>query len=304
VRLGTYNVHGFRGFGEGPDRPDLSQGPVWVEALARLACDVLALQEAGDDPVRVREIARGLGMEALWLPSPGRWPGAILWGHRFRCVEGGVLRTEAAGEDGPFSRSAGFVRLEAADRGPDAEPDERLDRETLEILSIHAHPSDAEMRMQEALRLEEWWEGFRSIERLERDGDRPTAGSTAVMGDFNSESGEPLHRTLARLGLQSVFEPGRAPRTHLKDRDRVAVDHIHLSRGLRGALRGAGVVREAGFQPGTPGGWAFSDHLPVVADLAWSPLRAAPIDAGPLRSAVPESEKSGGRPGSEGAAEE
>lgn len=72
MRLGTYDVFGFQGFGEGSGRPDLSQDAAWVEALGRLACDVLGLREAGHDPDRVRRIARGLGMERDWLPSPGR----------------------------------------------------------------------------------------------------------------------------------------------------------------------------------------------------------------------------------------
>lgn len=262
MRLGTYNVFGFRGFGEGAGRPDLTRDTVWIEALGRLACDVLVLQEAGPDPDRARRIARGLGMELDWLPSPGRWPGAILrigalgvaQSLPFPGQPGVSMASDASGaargEEGPFSRSLGILRLERADGA------------VLGIVAIHAHPSDCGLRAEEADRLAQ------VLLEIAAPG-RPGAGLLAVMGDFNSEPGEPLHRMLVALGLESIFVPGPAPRTHLNERERTAVDHIYLSAPLRSRLVAAQAVHESGFAPDASGGWSYSDHLPVVAEIAW-----------------------------------
>lgn len=253
MRLGTYNVFGLQGFGEGPGRPDFAGETVWIEAFGRLDCDVLVLQEAGNDPERVGRIARGLGMEMDWLPSPGRWPGAILRDAALRASQKPISPCPSSrlpGSEIPFSRSAGILRLDLAGG------------ETLRIASLHAHPSDARLREREADCL-----GERLVELAAPE--RPGSQSVVVMGDFNSEPGEPLHRMLVALGLTSVFQPGHAPRTHLKDRDRTAVDHIYLGAPLRSRLVEAQVVRAAGFGPDMTGGWSFSDHLPVVAEIAW-----------------------------------
>jgi len=254
MRLGTYNVFGLQGFGEGVGRPDFTREAVWVEALGRLACDVLVLQEAGSDPHRVRGIARRLGMETHWLPSPGRWPGALLRtsapGLATHLAGPGASEAPGAaeGDDGPFSRSVGILRFE------------RAGHEALHIAAVHAHPSDPELRRREA----EWL-----AERLSELAapERPGELRWAVMGDLNSEAGEPLHRMLVALGLESVFAPGPAPRTHLRERDRTAVDHIYLGAPLRARLVEARVVAEAGFAPDAGDPWSYSDHLPVVAEL-------------------------------------
>jgi endonuclease/exonuclease/phosphatase family metal-dependent hydrolase len=270
VRLGTYNVLGFQGFGEGPGRPDLTREAVWIEALGRLACDVLVLQEAGPDPDRARRIARGLGMELDWLPSPGRWPGAILRVGALGAAErllfprqpgASVASGASGGEDGLFSRSLGILRLE------------RADHELLGIVALHAHPTDSGLRAREA----DWLaDRLSELAAPERPGARPLA----VMGDFNSEPGEPLHRMLIALGLESVFAPGPAPRTHLNRRERTAVDHIYLSAPLRSRLVATQAVHESGFAPDAAGGWSYSDHLPVVAEIAWPDVELEPEPTG------------------------
>lgn len=304
VRLGTYNVFGFQGFGDGPGRPDLTREAVWIEVLGRLACDVLVLQEAGPDPDRARRIARGLGMELDWLPSPGRWPGAILRAGALGAAESLIFPGQpgasvaagaaeasgsARGEQGPFSRSLGILRLE------------RADHEVLGIVALHAHPSDSGLREREADWLEELlWELAAP--------DQPGSQRLAVMGDFNSEPGEPLHRMLVALGLESAFVPGSAPRTHLKKRARTAVDHIYLSAPLRSRLVAAEAVHEAGFAADAAGGWSYSDHLPVVAEIddpvvALRDGREATLDPDPgQRSAqrwILEAAALGARPGAD-----
>jgi endonuclease/exonuclease/phosphatase family metal-dependent hydrolase len=237
-------------------RPELARPEAWVEILGRLESDVLALQEAGLDSGRILEIARGLEMHAALLPSPLGWPGAILSraprrsGSRTRMLadagraQRGVAPREADME--PFSRAAGAVELElGADTG-------------LSIVSLHAHPHDSSIRLQEARLLEE---------QLLATG---AASRAAIgMGDFNTGRGEPLHAVLDGLGFANVFGSAGSPRTHLLDREHTRVDHIYLSAPLRPTLRSARVVREAGFAPSRPGGGAFSDHLPVVAELDW-----------------------------------
>ena len=267
MRIGTYNVLGFQGFGRVTDRADLGSLEAWVEILGRLDCDVLALQEIGPDSERVVAIGRGLGMEVTILPSPLRWPGALLSRLPRRSGEATRIFNDTPtpigdgdergrggdqGQNELFSRSAGAVCLEL--RGDTG----------LWVVSLHAHPHELSIRLREARRLREQLVEIGAASR-----------PAIVVGDFNSERaegnerGEPMHAVLDELGFTNVFEEAPAPRTHLGDREQTAVDHIYLSPALRPTLRRARAIDDAGFAPDAPGGWSFSDHLPVVAELAW-----------------------------------
>ena len=248
MRIGTWNVCGFRGYAEADARPDLSSVEGWAGVLARLDCDVLALQEVGLDRDWLGRLAARLGLHTSFLSSPVRWPAAILSRLPIRERSDHLLDDVAnvePSEEGPFSRSAGTVLIEWGARAD------------LWIVSLHAHPHDATMRDREAEVLSGRLRQMAARDEL-----------VAVVGDFNSEPPEPLHRCLSDLGFQNAFVSGRTPRTRLQDRDQVAIDHIYLSASLRPALLGqARAVSQTGFLPRGGAGWAYSDHLPVVVDL-------------------------------------
>ncbi|MBW2499807.1 MAG: endonuclease/exonuclease/phosphatase family protein [Deltaproteobacteria bacterium] len=264
MRIGTWNVCGFRGYSGTGARPDLSSVEDWVRVLARLDCDVLALQEVGLDQNWLGRVAARLGLQASFLSSPVRWPAAILSRLPIR-DRGGLLLDDLVNvepsEEGPFSRSAGTALIELGARAD------------LWVVSLHAHPHDATMREREAEVLSD-----RLREMDVRD------EFVAVVGDFNCEPPESFHRRLHELGFQNAFVSGRTPRTRLQDRDQVAIDHIYLSSSLRPALLGeARAVAQTGFAPRGGEGWAYSDHLPVVVDLDRGACRArCGLSRGPI----------------------
>jgi len=192
MRIGTWNVCGFRGYGETDAQPDFSSVEDWARILARLDCDVLALQEVGLDRDWLGQVAARLGLQAIFLTSPVRWPAAIL--SRLSIRERGGLLSHAGlnrepSEEGPFSRSAGGALIELG---------ARVD---LWVVSLHAHPHDAAMREREAEVLSSRLKEMAAREEL-----------VAVLGDFNCEPPESLHRRLSDLGFQNAFGSGRTPR--------------------------------------------------------------------------------------------
>jgi endonuclease/exonuclease/phosphatase family metal-dependent hydrolase len=263
VRIATWNVCGFRGFGSfrvgsdrkrvapGPQSADLARAEVWAEILARLEADVIALQEASCETSWRRALTGALGMQSTSLPSPARWPGLLL--SRLPIRSGGTpipLEAEASA-DGPYSRCGGVVRLGVPDSAGD-------DSRELLVAALHAHPHDVTMRRREADLLRE---------RLVELG--APVRAAVVLGDFNSEPGETIHEVLRALGFANAFGDAPAPRSHLRDREQTAVDHIYLSPVLGPASRLARAVRDPGFMPEGPEAGAYSDHVPIVVDVGW-----------------------------------
>lgn len=249
MRLGTFNVLGLTGYPPQFPAGALAAEPERVAhfaaVFAGLGCDVLALQE-GPDPATMRRIAERLGAGLAAFPSPSAYPGYIL--SRLAIRESRVYaHMGPGGPDGPFSRSAGAALLGA----PGAEP--------LWVVAVHLHPSDAGLRLRETGLL------AAHLDRLD--------GPAVVLGDFNSEVGEPVHAMLQARGfVHAALRAGRGIEATMDTagvRPR-AIDHIYVDARMAGRVASARVVRDEGFRADAqaPGRWVHSDHLPVTADLA------------------------------------
>ena len=255
MRIGTYNVLGLRGYP--PEASEKVIGDRLGEAAAThfagvfggLGCDALALQEGVPFP-QIQRVARAMGVNLATFPSPCGWPGHLLT----RCP---ILESRAFSHfapeagDRPLSRVAGAALLEigAAQR--------------LWMVVIHLYPGIGEdrraRRAPEAVILDERVAALLS--------DTP---NVIVLGDFNCEVSEDLHLCLKKRGFANAMERvggGLQPTIGAH-----AIDHIYVSPPLASRLTAARVIRHPGFcldEPRVPGQWAHSDHLPVIADLAW-----------------------------------
>ena len=249
VRIGTYNVLGLTGFPPQAARALLADAARAEEhfgaVFAALNSDVLGLQE-GPPLERVRRIAERQRLYVVCFPSPGAWPGYVLSRHPI--LESRVWSHPGpGGRDGPFSRTAGAARLQVGTGD-------------LWVVDVHLHPSDRALRAQEAKLLAAHLDGL-------------GAGPTVVLGDLNSEVGEPVHRMLSGRGLINAMERaggGIVPTMDTAGVRLLAIDHIYVSPVLAGHLRSARVVRDPGFRQDAPapeGSWVHSDHLPVLAEL-------------------------------------
>ncbi len=261
MRIGTYNVLGLTGFPEEASRPVI--GPAgsaqniahFARVFSELDCDILALEEG----VAVRAmfpIAESMKRWLATLPSPMSWPGHVL--SRYAILESRVFSHANPNETTvPFSRTCGAVLVS-------------VDAQTLLwVVVVHLHASQEPMRRQEAEILK-----ARIVEL------RVVSENLIVMGDFNSETEETVHRELKAMGLINAMETaggGVQSTTDSMGTDTRCIDHIYLSEPLAPYLQRAAIVRTPGFcqeGPQDPGDWVHSDHLPVVAELNWPAVHA------------------------------
>jgi len=255
MRIGTYNVLGLRGYP--PEAAEKVIGDRLGEVAAAhfagvfggLGCDVLGLQEGVPFP-QIQRVAGAMGVHLATFPSPCGWPGHLLT--RSAILESRTFSHFAPdAAERPLSRVAGAALLEAGEG------------RRLWVVVIHLYPGIGEDRR-----------ARRAPEAAILDG--RVAGLAAetpdviVLGDFNSQVDEEMHQRLKARGFVNAMErAGGGLRPTIGAH---AIDHIYVSPGLAGHLTTAEVVRRPGFiveAPKTPGQWAHSDHLPVVAELDW-----------------------------------
>jgi len=256
MQIGTYNVLGLKGYPPEESAPeignpgDASNTSHFAQVFTELDCDILALQEGVT--VRImQQIAHKMGCYLATFPSPISWPGHIL--SRYPILESRTFsHTNPEQKTPPFSRTVGAALLAIA-------VDARL-----WVVNVHLHPSDVDLRVQEADILK------RCVEQLQS-----TAENIIVLGDFNSEVDELVHQHLKAKrfvnametvggGIQATMDTVGI-RTHY-------IDHIYVSASLTSHLHSANVVRNSGFRhdgPQEKGIWVHSDHLPVLAQLDW-----------------------------------
>ena len=255
MRIGTYNVLGLRGqpheeavavIGEPGNEANVAH---YVEVFGSLDCDVLALQE-GVAVRTMQRIARGLGRYLATMPSPIAFPGHVL--SRWPILESRTFsHLDPAEDTPPYSRTAGAALL-------------AVGRERLWVFNLHLHPGDVAMREREAEILGELLPGLEGV-----------TDRVIVLGDFNCPVEEAVHGLLAARGyVNSMATVGGGIQLTMDTVGigRHRIDHIYVSPALADRLRRAEVVRRPGFRhdgPQVPGLWVHSDHLPVLAELAW-----------------------------------
>ncbi|MSS71157.1 MAG: hypothetical protein EXS64_06690 [Candidatus Latescibacteria bacterium] len=255
MRIGTYNVLGLRGYP--PEEAEKVIGDRLGEVAAGhfagvfggLGCDILGLQEGVPFP-QIQRVARAMGVRLATFPSPCGWPGHLLTRHPI--LESRTFSHFApdAGER-PLSRVAGAALLDVGD-------DQRL-----WVVVIHLYPGIGEdrraRRAPEVVLLDE------RVAALVAE-----TPHVIVLGDFNCQVEEEMHQRLKAQGFVNAMERvggGLQPTI-----GQHAIDHIYASPALAGRLTAAEVIRGPGFlveEPKGPGQWAYSDHLPVIAEMDW-----------------------------------
>lgn len=256
MRIVTWNVLGLTGYPSEFAQQDIgrpgsdSNAEHFADIFDRFDADLIALQEGVSHSV-AQTVARRMGRFLATVPSPGAWPGHVL--SRFPLHESRVFsHTVAAKETPPFSRTAGATRVTIDADHP------------LWLVNVHLHPGEVELRRQEGDILR------RRLGELIRDGD-----PAIVVGDFNCDVDEAVHGHLRKLGFLNAMATAGGGLQLTMDTAGIRpwkIDHIYVSPDLGGLLTDAFVERGAGFRTDPPRGdgvWDHSDHLPVVADLAW-----------------------------------
>ena len=256
MKIGTYNVLGLTGYpateaakviGEPGSEPNAEY---FAGVFARLDCDILALQE-GITARAMHRVAKSMGYYLSTAPSPIAWPGHVL----SRCPIRESRTLSHAGPDEevpPFSRTLGATLLEVAAG------------ELLWVVNLHLHPHDAHLREREGDILRDRLEQLLQVTK-----------NAVVLGDCNSEIGEKMHDHLRAMGFANAMQEVGGGIEATMDSVGINtnyIDHIYCSPALTPKLKSARVVRDGGFRhdgPQKEGLWVHSDHLPVMAELAW-----------------------------------
>ena len=253
MRIGTYNVLGLRGYPHEESSPDIgkpgdeSNTTHFVRVFSELNCDILALQE-GVSIRTAQHIAFQMGYYLASIPSPINWPGHIL--SKYSILESRVFsHLDPKQETPPFSRTSGAALLSVEDS-------------TFWVVNVHLHPSNVDLRRQEANLLQH------CINQLKH-----TSDDIVVLGDFNSEVDEYVHKYLVDMQFVNAMESVGGGIQATMDTVGIQthyIDHIYVSQSLAPQLHTAEVIRRSGFRHNGPqekGVWVHSDHLPVIAEL-------------------------------------
>ncbi len=256
MKIGTYNVLGLTGYPAAEAAKVIgaagseSNAEHFAGVFARLDCDILALQE-GIAVRAMQRVAKRLGYYLATAPSPIAWPGHVL--SRYPLRESRTLSHAGPDEEvPPFSRTLGATLVEVA-----AE-------EWLWVVNLHLHPSDVPLREREADILRDQLQPLLQLTE-----------NVIVLGDCNSEIDEKMHGHLRAMGFANAMQEVGGGIEATMDTVGINthyIDHIYCSSSLAPKLKSARVVRDDGFRhdgPQQEGLWVHSDHLPVVAELAW-----------------------------------
>jgi len=255
MRVVTYNVLGLQGYPPGEALDEV--GSFGAEAhlahfagvFSELNADILALEEGVTAPM-MKGLAQRLGYHLATFASPTAYPGHVL--SRYPILLSQTFsHFDPAVDVVPFSRTAGAALLD-------------VDGESVWVVVVHLHPGDVAMREREA-----------GLLRIKLGELMRTSSRVLVVGDFNCDLEERLHADLKGLGFVNAMEAAGGGVQLTMDTVGVGqwrIDHIYASAALAPGLRGAEVVRSPGFRhdgPQVSGLWVHSDHLPVVAELAF-----------------------------------
>ena len=254
MRIITYNVLGLQGYPPGEALEALGSlgGDAHIDhfagVFAQLDADILALEEGVTAPM-IKTIARRLGYHAATFASPTAYPGHVLT--RYPILESRTFsHFDPAVELVPFSRTAGAALLD-------------VNGKATWVVVVHLHPGEVEMRAREAALLD-----ARVAELM------GVSERVVVLGDFNCDLDERVHRDLQARGFVNAMERVGGGVQLTMDTVGISpwrIDHIYASPALAPGLRRAAVERRAGFRhdgPQVKGLWVHSDHLPVVAEFA------------------------------------
>ena len=266
LRIMTYNVHACVGMDHRLDVRRIAR------VIAQSDADIVALQEL--DVCRARsgfrdqaeEIARLLEVQCqfhpAWQLAEERYGDAILSRLPMQSVRSGGLPARSAKHE---PRGAIWVEVEP-------EPDVKL-----QIINTHLSLYPQERLEQSRALVREWI------------ADASQRGMTVLCGDFNAQPSSPSYRSLKDV-LRDVQHYGarrKAAATFFSSRPLARIDHIFVSDELE--VEHAHVVASRLAK-------VASDHLPLIADLAWETDRQHQDSIPRCSAEMPEQTRTAVRP--------
>ena len=254
-RVVAYNVYECTGWPKDRARAHVAtakgQMPArFAQELELYDPDLINFSESPREEV-VADIARRLKMNYVFLPSGGKWPGAILT----RCE---IVASRKATELVPaadktlFTRHWGMAELR------------RPDGKRIIVHSAHLHPSDDAVRQREVATM---------LEVMKPD---LAAGREMIlMGDLNHEPSRPEYRQWLQGGWTDGFQPTdeRPGVTFMGDDLKRRIDYVFAAGPLAKSVVESRPLFEGEFRvnPSDPADFALSDHLPQLCVFRLDP---------------------------------
>lgn len=247
----TYNVLACQGYPETEANRDALKAVraeiprLTGEALKSHGPDLVTLQESPSE-AKVAEMAEALGMEYAYFE--GGWPGTLMTKHE-------ILERENRPSAGPphpdhiFTRHLGRAKL-----------DTPLGK--LHLVTAHFHPSDHDVRMEEAAAV------VALVAQLRE------TGPVIFQGDLNHKPGTPEYETWTEAGLVDVGQAlsiGETP-TFSSTKPRTRIDYVWATPDLAKRAVNAEVLNVPPYTPvgSDPTSYGLSDHVPVLAQFGVS----------------------------------
>ncbi|AMV16343.1 endonuclease/exonuclease/phosphatase family protein [Planctomyces sp. SH-PL14] len=254
-RVVAYNVYECTGWPK-----DRTQGHVatakgqmparFAQELELHEPDLINFSESPREEV-VADIARRLKMNYVFLPSGGKWPGAILT--RYQIVASRKATELAPTADKAlFTRHWGMAELH------------RPDGKRIIVHSAHLHPSDAALRQREVAVMLEVMKPDLAAER-----------EMILMGDLNHEPTRPEYRQWIQGGWTDGFQATdeRPGVTFMADDLKRRIDYVFAVGPLAKSVIESRPLFEGEFRLNTsdPADFALSDHLPQLCVFRLDP---------------------------------
>lgn len=248
LRVIAYNVYECTGWPKDRERAHVAtaQGQMpqrFAMELSLYRPDIINFSEAPKEPV-VAEIAQLLKMRYVYLPSGGKWPGAILTRHEIiRSAPASNLRS--SDDKTLFTRHWGMAELKIAGG------------QTVIVHSAHLHPSDGAIRQREVAEM---------LESMK--GDLAAGKSMILMGDLNHEPFLPEYDQWLKAGWVDGFskaKEGEGDRFTIQaDDPKRRIDYVFATGPLSKSILESRPLFEGSFRVNTadPVGFSLSDHLP------------------------------------------
>lgn len=253
LRVIAYNVYKCNGWPKDNQRTQKARSTGQIPArlaqeLALYEPGIINFSESPEEPV-VQEIAGLLDMNYAFFPSGGNWPGALLT--RFEILDSANVPLTAGERPGDlFTRHWGkaTVRLSGG--------------EQIAVHSAHLYPHDnpeaREIRQREI------------PEILKAAQDDISAGRSAlILGDLNHTPSMPEYRLWTDAGWTDTFAAAGkgAGLTIRADEPTRRIDYVLAAGTVAKQVLESRPLFEGAFRtnPGDPGSFALSDHLPQMA---------------------------------------
>lgn len=218
--------------------------------LSRYDADIINFSEAPDEST-VRQIAEKLGMNYVYFPSAGRWPGALLSVYEISDFRNVPVISGPQPED-LFTRHWGTATIRITKH------------KSIIIHSLHLFPGDnptsAEIREREIL------------EVLKSTGSMPKGKtSVIVMGDLNHRPDNAEYSLWPEAGFTDSFVAAGAGSgaTIKADAPDRRIDYLLVRGDLSGSIKVSRPLFEGAFRtnPDDPDSFALSDHLPLYTEI-------------------------------------